>query len=80
MLAPYLQTTFMINESVSVEADIKENNTIKMIEQRSGTKDLFMALDYWNYFCDKLSVKYQKDENNDDEDFDMSKWYFLAQL
>ena len=80
MLAPYLQTRFMINESVSVEADIKENNTIKMIEQRSGTKDLFMALDYWNYFCDKLSVKYQKDENNDDEDFDMSKWYFLAQL
>ena len=51
-----------------------------MIEQRSGTKDLFMALDYWNYFCDKLSVKYQKDENNDDDDFDMSKWYFLAQL
>ena len=80
MLAPYLQTRFMINESVSVEADIKENNTIKMIEQRSGTKDLFMALDYWNYFCDKLSVKYQKDENNDDDNFDMSKWYFLAQL
>lgn len=80
LMSPFLQTRFTINESVAVEAEIKENGNIKTVEGRSATKDLFMALDYFNYFSEKLAVKFKKDKQNDDEDFDISKWSFLASM
>ena len=73
----------MINESVSVEAEIKDNGNIKAVEKTSGnvtTKDLFMALDYFNYFSDKLAVKYLKEENEDTDDFNIDDWAFLATM
>ena len=80
LMSPFLQTRFTINESVSVEAEIKDNGNIKTTEGRSATKDLFMALDYFNYFAEKLAIKYKKDEENDDEDFDIGAWSFLATI
>ena len=82
-ILPYLKTRFMINESVSVEAEIKDNGNIKAVEKSSGnvtTKDLFMALDYFNYFSDKLAVQYLKDNNDDNGDFNIEDWSFLATL
>ena len=82
-ILPYLKTRFMINESVSVEAEIKDNGNIKAVEKTSGnvtTKDLFMALDYFNYFSDKLAVKYLKEENEDADDFNIDDWAFLATM
>jgi hypothetical protein len=82
-ILPYLKTRFMINESVSVEAEIKDNGNIKAVEKTSGnvtTKDLFMALDYFNYFSDKLAVKYLKEENEDTDDFNIDDWAFLATM
>lgn len=82
-ILPYLKTRFMINESVSVEAEIKDNGNIKAVEKSSGnvtTKDLFMALDYFNYFSDKLAVQYLKDNNDDNGDFNIDDWSFLATL
>jgi hypothetical protein len=79
LMSPFLQTRFTINESVSVEAEIKDNGNIKTTEGRSATKDLFMALDYFNYFAEKLSNKYKREES-DDEDFDIGAWSFLATI
>lgn len=82
-LLPYLKTRFMVNESVSVEAAIKDNGNIKTVEKTGGlvtTKDLFMALDYFNYFSDKLATEYLKDENNQTEEFDIEKWSFLGDM
>jgi hypothetical protein len=38
-----------------------------------------MALDYFNYFAEKLSNKYKREES-DDEDFDIGAWSFLATI
>jgi hypothetical protein len=67
---------------LSVNAEIKENGNIKAVEKTSGsvtTKDLFMALDYFNYFSNKLETKYLKDDE-DSGDFDIQDWSFLAEL
>jgi hypothetical protein len=81
-ILPFLKTRFLVNESVSVNAEIKENGNIKAVEKTSGsvtTKDLFMALDYFNYFSNKLETKYLKDDE-DSGDFDIQDWSFLAEL
>ncbi len=81
-ILPYLKTRFLVNESVSVDAEIKDNGNIKAVEKTSGsvtTKDLFMALDYFNYFSNKLETKYLKDDE-DSGDFDIKDWSFLAEL
>ena len=67
----------------NIEAEIKDNGNIKAVEKSSGnvtTKDLFMALDYFNYFSDKLAVQYLKDNNDDNGDFNIEDWSFLATL
>ena len=67
----------------NIEAEIKDNGNIKAVEKSSGnvtTKDLFMALDYFNYFSDKLAVQYLKDNNDDNGDFNIDDWSFLATL
>lgn len=82
-ILPFLKTRFLINESVSVDAEIKDNGNIKAVEKTSGsvtTKDLFMALDYFNYFSNKLEIKYLKDDDSDDGDFDISQWAFLGAM
>lgn len=80
---PFLKTRFLVNESVSVDAEIKDNGNIKAVEKTSGsvtTKDLFMALDYFNYFSNKLETKYLKEDDSDSGDFDINDWSFLAKL
>jgi hypothetical protein len=71
-MLPYLNTKFMINEAVSLEADMKDDGNIKVIETRTGYKDRFMALDYFNYFTTLLRTKWFNE--NDDDEIDVSEW------
>ena len=80
MLQPFLQTRFMINESVSVEAQVKDNGNIKMVEARSATKDLFMALDYWNFVSNKVALKYKRNDEDSQSNFNINDWSFLASI
>lgn len=71
-MLPYLNTKFMINEAVSLEADMKDDGNIKVIETRTGYKDRFMALDYFNYFTTLLRTKWFNETDNDE--IDVSEW------
>lgn len=75
ILLPYLETRFMINESVTLNTEYKNGN-VKVVEDRSARKDRYSATTMFNYFGDKLKSKYIKDEN--DDDIDISEWSFLA--
>lgn len=72
VLEPFIETRSMINEAVSLNTEIKDNS-VKVKENRSATKDRYMALAMFNYFCDKLFVKYTKEEQ--ESDIDISDFY-----
>lgn len=76
MLLPYLETRFMINESVTLNIEYKEGG-VKVVEDRSATKDRYMCLAMFNYFGEKLKNKYLKDDG-EDEDVNLDDWQFLA--
>lgn len=72
---PYLETRFMINESVTLNTEYK-GGLVKVIEDRSATKDRYMTLTMFNYFGEKLKNKYL--QNNDDDDIDIEEWSWLS--
>lgn len=72
---PYLETRFMINESVTLNTEYK-NGLVKVIEDRSATKDRYMTLAMFNYFGEKLKNKYLQDDG--DEEIDIEEWSFLS--
>lgn len=72
---PYLETRFMINESVTLNTEYK-NGLVKVIEDRSATKDRYMTLAMFNYFGEKLKNKYLQDD--DDDEIDIEEWSFLS--
>lgn len=72
---PYLETRFMINESVTLNTEYK-NGLVKVIEDRSATKDRYMALTMFNFFGEKLKNKYL--QNGEPEDIDLSEWQWLS--
>lgn len=78
-ILPFMQTRYMVNESISLDTEIS-NNVVKVKEKRSATKDRFMALVYFNYFSNKLANKYSQEDDYDDEDFDASAWSFLGDV
>lgn len=75
LLLPYLETRFMINESITLNADIKADS-IKVKEDRSATKDRYMCFAMFNYFGEKLINKLTQD--NQYEEYDDSAWDFLS--
>lgn len=75
LLLPYLETRFMINEAISLNADIKPDS-IKVKEDRSATKDRYMCFAMFNYFGEKLINKLMQD--NQYKEYDDSDWDFLS--
>lgn len=69
ILMPFVETRFMVNEAISLNTEIKPDG-IKVKEDRSATKDRYMALAMFSLFSDKLENKYQSDEGFSDIDFD----------
>ena len=70
ILIPFVQTRYMINEAVSLEAKFTETGLIKLTEaKRTDTKDRYMTFGMFCMFGDKLYNKYCK-QNNDDNDID----------
>lgn len=72
---PYLETRFMINESVTLNTEYK-GGLVKVVEDRSATKDRYMALAMFNYFGEKLKNKYLQDDG--DDEIDIEEWSFLS--
>ncbi|PNX46260.1 MAG: hypothetical protein BV457_08010 [Thermoplasmata archaeon M9B1D] len=78
ILLPFKETRFMINESVALSVK-NTGGIIKVEEDRSKTKDRYMSMTMLNYFFEKLSNKYIKDDQQYDNE-DISAWSFLAKL
>lgn len=72
IIAPYLETRMMINESVSLNTELR-NGLVKVKEDRSATKDRYMTLAMFNYFGEKLKAKYLQEDG--EEDLDESDFY-----
>lgn len=68
LLAPYIQTTLLINEIVNLEAEFK-NGYIKLSEVGRARKDRYSSLAYTNYFASILEkdlISYEDDSNFED--------------
>lgn len=70
-MLPFLETRFMINESVALNVIIN-GTTVKLKEDRSAQKDRFSSLNMFNYFSDKLANKLMQD--NQSSELDMDAW------
>lgn len=75
ILAPFLDTRLMINESVSLNTEYK-GGIVRVKEDRSATKDRYMTLAMFNYFGEKLKTKLLSEE--DEDEFDIEDWKFLS--
>jgi hypothetical protein len=77
ILAPYVQTRYMIHEAISLEVQINENMTIKLKEaKRTDVKDRYMTLAMGNLFADKVANKYMNNDYQGTE-IDLSEWEWL---
>lgn len=75
-LMPFLETRYTINESVSLNTEYR-GGRVKVIEDRSATKDRYMTLAMFNYFGEKLANKLQSEEYG--EEIDIEDWQWLSQ-
>lgn len=77
ILLPFLQTRYLINETISLDTTFTENGNIKLKESnRMDTKDRYMTLAMANLLADKIYARYAK--NGEDEEFNIKDWSFLA--
>lgn len=60
---PYIQTSFMVNELINLEHEIKGTN-IKITERSGMRKDRYSALMMNNKICQELSIKLKPKNNN----------------
>lgn len=72
---PYVQTSLMIYEMLSLEAERKENGKVKVREQSGKRKDRYSAIAMANYFATELSRQNFKVEVGIDEDDDFITLY-----
>ena len=70
--APFLQTSFLVNEMVNLEKVDTENNLIKLKEPSSKRKDRYSSLGYGVYIAKQLEMKLKP--VNDDIDSQLV-WY-----
>ena len=73
--APYIQTSLMIYEMLSLEAERKENGKVRVREQSGKRKDRYSAIAMANYFATELSRQNFKVEVGIDEDDDFITLY-----
>ena len=77
ILLPFVNTRYLINESVSLEAKITEDNKLKLSEaKRTDTKDRYMTLGMANLLADKIYSKYTSYDI--DDDYDEADYSFLT--
>ncbi|ASA21830.1 terminase large subunit domain-containing protein [Paenibacillus donghaensis] len=67
LLYPYYQTTALINESVSLEYDIR-NGYVKVYEVGANRKDRYSSAAYTNFYADELER--EKFSTDSDEEYD----------
>lgn len=61
---PFLETDLLINEMINLTYELVSGTYIKLIENRSGTKDRYISLAYGNYFLTYL----ERDLTEDNRD------------
>lgn len=77
LIAPYIQTKFLIEEMVALEKKIKDNGMISLKETTGNRKDRYSCLLYLNYVADVMESKLKQPDNNFDYDEDDEIVYFL---
>jgi len=70
LLQSHLQTSLMINESISLEMTLS-NGLVKLIEPEGSRKDRYTACSYLNYYVSLMDVELLKEKynGNDEEEF-----------
>lgn len=68
-LAPFVETRYAINEAITLTTEFKDKG-VRVKEKSTATKDRYMTLAMFNYFCDKVYIKYVKDEQDAEIDLD----------
>ncbi len=77
ILLPFLNTKYLICESISLEVKIMDSGSIKLSEaKRTDTKDRYMTLAMANLLADKIYSKFSSDDDYDD--YDISDFSFLS--
>lgn len=72
LMLPNIQTTLMVNESISLEAEYRDNKVI-LKEVGGKRKDRYSSLSYLNHFV----VDYLELENKATQGFDVSRLKFM---
>lgn len=73
LMLPNIQTTLMINESIALDAEYKDNNRVVLKEVGSRRKDRYTSISYLNFFV----TEYLEVENKTITGFDVSKLQFM---
>lgn len=68
-LIPFVETRYAINEAITLTTEFKDKG-VRVKEKSTATKDRYMTLAMFNYFCDKVYIKYVKDEQDAEIDLD----------
>lgn len=76
-LLPFVETNLMIEESVMLKYEYRNGN-IRVYERNyNDYKDRYMTLAMFNFLCEKILLKENKDKTNKNSN-DTSRWSFLA--
>jgi len=68
LLSPAVETTFMINECVSLEMSLTGGGeNIRLEEQSTGRKDRFSSVSYLNWYVSLLELELLKEEDETDD-------------
>lgn len=73
---PYVMTMSLINEAINLSQEWRDGK-VKLIEPRSGTKDIIVSFAYGNYISSLIINKLEKDEA-DNSEFNIEDWRWLS--
>lgn len=73
---PYIMTMALINEAINLSQEWRDGK-VKLIEPRSGTKDIIVSFAYGNYISSLIINKLEQDENNNNE-LNLDEWAWLS--
>jgi len=71
IISPYVQTNFLINESINLEMTMVMGNVKLDIPTSTARKDRFSSVSYGNYFVSLLDKDLLQEEDNNSSDFDI---------
>ena len=73
---PYIMTMALVNEAINLSQEWRDGK-VKLIEPRSGTKDVVVSFAYGNYISSLIINKLEQDENNNNE-LNLDEWAWLS--